>query len=728
MGRVTTRMSCGFLFLLAVMFVGTAIAAREVGVSWVGDPSTHGGDLATGTNWDGEEVPEFDPSSKTGPGAFFDGYGEVAVPLTLSRSLYLNSLLFTATTSAKNKTVWDLDLGGKKLQLYGKYDYEGNHALYVFGGAQKVRVQNGTLDFTDALANDTMMVMSQGAGAELVFSGSDTTISGNPLFRCFGDGTIMITNGVQATGRFTSSRGGLTRIAGAGTVLDSQSKASNLGSEQGKVIGTFEFLDGAVWNNAKGIAMGQNGYGGTMLISNATVNSTANGFGVGTSVYASNNVMRIVGGATVSLDAAETAVNKGYVTVGYGYNNLLEVAGEDTTMSVTTSNDGGSSTIRIGEEGWFNTFRVTDKAKVTLANGVLAVGPNENGVFRCDSIGNRLQVSGGAVLSCAELRVGAVMNRTDMLNFYHRDSNGRFWLDNTDTYLHSCSNVFEATGKGTVATVSGGCCAAHQSSLNYAAAQDGNGVRVADGASLTANYFTIGARGRDNFLTVGEGASVTSTLQVTVGGAASSGSTINVVGGALRVHSNYYRFYLKGAASADGPTRLNVSEGGDVYAYYIQMEGHNNRLSISNGTVCAAAGCYFPLNAADDDQTFEFAGTNSVLKMTGASNDFWFRGNTKFVFRIPAEGYCAVPVQGGNNVEISGAPTVEIDARDYFARPDSRTTVLMQAGKSGRLTVSEEALASLDASAREYGCNVKVSSDRKQLLLIHHAGLMLLVR
>lgn len=695
-------------------------------VIWKGSVS---GDLAVGDNWDGGQVPLFNEGTKTGEGAVFNGDGPVSHALTLGSDLYINSLLMRPQEfkSAYYYTSWDFNLSGKRLRLYGDYNVDGNHAVYVNGGNQSVLFQNGTLDFTGALANTEMMVMVTGGSSSLAFAGVQTTVSGCPSLRAFNFASLMITNGVTATGYFRMSRDPLIRIAGIGTVVDSQGVQSKLGAEGNKTTGRFELLDGAEWKNVNGAVIGDSGYNGTMIVSNASLSSSVSILGVGANPYASNNVLRIMDGAKVTVNT-KTPVNKGCITVGNGFNNLLEVSGATTELTSEGLTDGGSAIVRVGEFGFFNTFRVTDHAALSFDVGTLVVGMNESGVYRGDSVGNRAVVDGGASLSVQVASVGAVMNRSDYLVFRHRDFSGGYREDNADTYLHSCSNMMEVSGTGSAVAVSGALSVSSQGNLNYDAAQEGNGVKVTDSATLKANTIAVGTRGTNNFLTVGAGASVTSVCQTTIGSSISSGSSVNVAGGSLRVHNNYYRLYLKGASSADNPARLSVSNGGDAYAYYLQMEGHNNCLSISNGTVSAAAGLYFPFNAADDDQTFEFAGTNSVLKMTATSDDFWFRGKTKFVFRIPAEGYCAVPIQGGNNVEISGTPTVEIDARDYFARPSSITTVLVQSGKNGRLSVSAEALESLNNSAKPYGCSVKLMSNNKQLVLKHHLGMVLICR
>lgn len=203
-------------------------------------------------------------------------------------------------------------------------------------------------------------------------------------------------------------------------------------------------------------------------------------------------------------------------------------------------------------------------------------------------------------------------------------------------------------------------------------------------------------------------------------------------------------FYMGATRATYGGNRLEVRDGSSVSFSNLSVEGSGNEIVVSNGTLTIASNFQIPQKS---NVTCPKAATNTVLRFEGDSPRFVSKvaanfatataqpeegepyvnvGHTHLVFALPVGGYQAVPFSAPS-VAFPATTRIKIElpagARNYSGK-----YVLAEAtgtGKNDVITVADLAELGSELSER---CSLKLSGDKKQLVLKFKTGLMLQMR
>ena len=422
-----------------------------------------------------------------------------------------------------------------------------------------------------------------------------------------------------------------------------------------------------------------------------------------------------------------------------------------STATVTASNDVEFAGLYVGAEGKTIVFDMRDavsggsprrikmngpayipanawNAKYTLRGGFWdfgnsAVGTSIDNNFSTANSGTSATIDSGAVVLCGSLvgQYGRGSNPTRVASVYV-DGEGTVVTAATMkvAQYNGVNNVFEIrngakvvlTGTGNKFLSIGGDAATDSDS-------NGNLLRVSSGASVVRNasattpFFHIGSAGSNNRLSVESGGTVKLAAQLYFGHAdGASGNKrvsnrIDVTGmnSLLSIGATYCGNASGVAASAGSSNNVaSVTDGGTLSGGRWYLDGHDNGIVVSNGTVTLSDGgficqtstnCYLRLQGACPSFVSKTAGTQSKYL-----NGFTIR------FDLPEDGYdgsVAWPFVSENYVSVDSSFRIEIEGVERMAKRMrrqgiDRRTVNLAKFSNGATGITDAMLAEWNAA------------------------------
>ena len=430
------------------------------------------------------------------------------------------------------------------------------------------------------LSNGNWLVLGwDGSGNSLTMSNGGQTIAtgvyvannsgGSNTILVTGTGSLLYANGGRGEGDFWIGRSGFGNnrmvISDGGQVIDANASIGyGSTSSNNSVLVTGE---GSRWDNSVregfdgGLAVGNEGSGNRMVISNGGTVSDANA-SIGYGSTSSNNSVLVTGegsrwnnsgteirggGLTVGNQSSGNSLvisNRGTVanrevTIGFGAgssNNTVLVTGSNSLLTNSSwlvagfDGSGNSLTISNGARaivtdvyvanasGGSNTILVTGTGSLLNANGV-------NGDFWIGRSGfgnNSLVISDGGTVSDTSASIGYASSA----------SNNSVLVTGTNSLWTNSSRLLVGNGgSGNSLVISNGgtVAVASNSYIGYTNTASNNSVLVTGAGSLWTNSgeLSVGYGGSNNTLTVANGGTVAAT-NIVLGSQAGSSGTLNI--------------------------------------------------------------------------------------------------------------------------------------------------------------------------------------------------------
>ena len=565
-------------------------------------------------------------------------------------------------------------------------------------------------------------------------------------------GTVMSVSDVVSVSAAADSVGATLVVKDSGTRLSQTANAINKGVFTGLgVSNVLEVADGATLEvNRQLIVGGKPGsaaknHSHCLLVGTNSILNTKSTSGGWSEVV-------IVGDASPSnrVDVF------GSWTAPSGYHQMLIGKAATSDFNKIEVHDGGSLTgvgkWFVGYSGAFNELDVRSGSTVRQTDGnkdrVLTIG------YGANASNNVLRVESGATFSsAAPIHVG-VSGSCNLADIEDPAVFGTYYLGDNAGATGNLCHLHGAKGL--------------QGNLNsvYFGAGTGN-VFLMEGIAYTnIGNQVVNGTGRGNKM-VFKDMSFRTQLSINPWGADDSAYEFDNVVWSHYIQGSQHRIYWTGSnetirllngttANFTGPfymgatrvtyggNRLEVRDGSSVSFSNLSVEGSGNEIVVSNGTLTIASNFQIPQK---NNVTCPNAATNTVLRLEGDSPKFVSKvaanfatataqpeegepyvnvGHTHLVFALPVNGYQDVPFSAPS-VAFPATTRIKIElpagARNYSGK-----YVLAEAtgtGKNDVITVADLAELGSELSER---CSLKLSGDKKKLVLKFKTGLMLLVR
>lgn len=402
--------------------------------------------------------------------------------------------------------------------------------------------------------------------------------------------------------------------------------------------------------NVRNILVQQDGATAYVLSGSYTVNYTGY-FLADYGVATVGNGVNLTGGAnifvgtefsnaTLNLYGAMSAVSASIGTGAASSGNLLEVAIDGDTASLTLSGD-----LNVGFEGAGNTLRINQNGTVS-ANYVKVGGyasstentveVNSGGSLQVTNTltlgyaggANALNINAGGTVTNVDAVVG--LNTGASANIVKVDGASALWNITGTFYFGEASADNELTvSNGGWVKVEG---ASKDVVIGDLATSTGNTVVIKDAGSKLSNLatFYVGKAGSDNSVTVQGGATLSTKNTRISGSAGSSGNSLTITGtgttwtnsGTLRVGSLGGGATLTVSAGAQATVTGNtfVGYGTGTAGNKILVTGTGSSLTVGTLTIGQAGSVYNSVTVKDgatltSNGTITLGGANAMLRI-----------------------------------------------------------------------------------------------------------------
>ena len=354
------------------------------------------------------------------------------------------------------------------------------------------------------------MTIAFSSSPSTVNVGHQAVFSGSPVFLVApssGTSTFTIQSGYRGNA-FVNANGD-THVIVEG--INRSTCITNNNGSAWTLSGDLDF--GSARLERYGLWTGYESYGHSQNISNALIDVQGI-LGHGYAGTASNNVLRVFGGTEIVL--AQPGNDKFAYAAGYlGCGNTVEISGTSTRMTVSGT-DWSLAGLACGMMGDRNLLHITDGAEVNIGGTSLMIGIPKYAMNRGRSVGNRIQIDGGARVVSGPVWIGCSGNRTDRSyngtnssHTYNRGEDGALTTD-VDMTISLSSNVVVFAGQATTGVVNHVYVSADDDyRAELPTLTDANGFEVRDGAVVNVSgNVVVGSRGAGNYLAVANGGSL----------------------------------------------------------------------------------------------------------------------------------------------------------------------------------------------------------------------------
>ena len=488
---MTSYMLKGYLTLTIVLCVCTASAETEL--QWTGNAGN--GSIDDKDNWGGTTAPLY--VGGDGYCGNFRGLTGKTVDVGVSADVRLDRLYFQNTQNA----TFNFDFTGHTVSFQGSKSYPfsthstcAGNTYNFLGGTFAFDGQRTTIAFSSSPS-------SVNVGHQAVFSGSPEFL----VSPSSGYSTFTIQSGYRGNA-FVNANGDAHVIVEG---IDRSTCITNNKESAWTLSGDLDF--GSARLGGYGLWTGYESYGRSQNISNALIDVQGI-LGHGYAGAASNNVLRIFGGTEIVLLQPNNNDKCAYAAGYLGCSNTVEISGASTRMTVSGT-DWSLSGLACGMMGDRNLLHITDGAEVDIGRTSLMIGIPKYAMCRGRSVGNRIQVDGGARVVSGPVWIGCSGNRTDRnyngTNYshtYNRDASGALTTD-VDMTIALSSNVVVFSGHATTGVVNHVYVSADDDYRDaLPTLTDANGFEVRDGAVVNVSgNVVVGSRGVGNYLAVANG-------------------------------------------------------------------------------------------------------------------------------------------------------------------------------------------------------------------------------
>jgi len=187
--------------------------------------------------------------------------------------------------------------------------------------------------------------------------------------------------------------------------------------------------------------------------------------------------------------------------------------------------------------------------------------------------------------------------------------------------------------------------------------------------------------------------------------------------------------FSMGGSSTGSRTLARIVNCADVCAQFVSVTNVGNSIEIDNATLTVRTLGVFP-QAGENSVELEFSGLHPLLSYEDISHGsvakaFSFGAGATLSFVIPVGGYAEAPIKSANGIVIENLSGCSIDAA-AFRGAGGQVQMLMDAG-SGIISIDAASLALIRSAAGDK-CDVRLSGDRKALILTAKKGFAVLVR
>ena len=491
---MTSYMLKGYLTLTIVFCVCTASAETEL--QWTGNAGN--GYIDDKDNWGGTTAPLY--GGGDGYCGNFRGLTGKTVDVGVSADVRLDRLYFQNTQNATfnfDFTGHTVSFQGSKIYPFSTHSTCAGNTYNFLGGTFAFDGQRTTIAFSSSPSTVNV-------GHQAVFSGSPVFL----VAPSSGTSTFTIQSGYRGNA-FVNANGDAHVIVEG---IDRSTCITNNNGSAWTLSGDLDF--GSASLGGYGLWTGYESYGRSQNISNALIDVQGI-LGHGYAGAASNNVLRIFGGTEIVLPQPNNNDKCAYAAGYLGCENTVEISGSSTRMTVSGT-DWSLAGLACGMMGDRNLLHITDGAEVDIGGTSLMIGIPKYAMNRGRSVGNRIQVDGGARVVSGPVWIGCSGNRTDRnyngtdsSHTYNRDASGVLTTD-VDMTISLSSNVVVFAGQATTGVVNHVYVSADDDyRAELPTATDANGIEVRDGATvIVSGSVIVGARGDGNYLTVANGGSL----------------------------------------------------------------------------------------------------------------------------------------------------------------------------------------------------------------------------
>ena len=679
-GNASRRRTVAWSFWMAALGVTLAISALGADAHWIGGSGCLTGDaLMDTTKWTA------DPrhSAKTsGPWVCFkkatqDEANPLDYTVTLSEDLRVNSVF---------QNVADLTVH-MQFHPYTFYTSFGD-AMRLQGKNAVLSLEGGTICSKDLADTYRSINFWDGVeGFEFRVDGPTAVLDASLNMRGGYGCRVVVANGAHLL-RPLDIHGycnNLAIVTGEGTYVDYLSNNNlNVGGwhKKGDVTsGTrpvtnncMRVTDRAELRNISEIRCGD--YGSYSLLDVDGGCIFAKSAYVGTTQYASNNVLRIANASTFELTSPK------YVVLACQNNTNPGSCGNRLVFDCFTNDCTKLTGFATGTTyDWEGDFGIgASNNSVRVSGSKLTIPATDGKFYVAGGANNGMVVADGSVVC-----MGIDADGT-------KGNGGAICLGDGN-YSHGAYLV--VTGAGTVVSnfnQNVGTRIGMRSARNCR-------LEVLDGAAFHSEK--------------GISVSGSSNGAVTQGG----GHLIRVAGGLLTSDETLNLGREMSAGGACASNRVEVSDGGEIKVRMLRLHGQGNAIIVSNGTLMVDF--EFRTNYENTEEcggrtTVVFAGARPCFRVNGPYADFQREATIRF--EIPAEGYETVPFEAAYGFTVRDS-RAEFDVERY-RRAGGGTLTLMRAGTAGSGTISmtDEQLATLREGLPS-GCRLTLAADRKELRL-----------
>ena len=472
-----------------IAFCTCMASAADAELQWTG--SAGNGNIDDKDNWGGTTAPI---------NGYYGNFRSLTgrdINVGASADAEINRIYFQSTQNATfnfdftDHTVSFTGSGGYPLQTHSScsgntYNFLGG--TFAFGGTRTL------IDFS--------------YGSSTVNVGSRAIFTGTPEFQVAptsGSSTFTIQAGYSGNAFVKANGDAHVIIEG----VDRSTCITNNKESAWTLSGDLDF--GSARLERYGLWTGYESYGHSQNISNALIDVQGI-LGHGYAGTASNNVLRIFGGTEIVLPQPNNNDKCAYAAGYLGCSNTVEISGASTRMTVSGT-DWSLSGLACGMMGDRNLLHITDGAEVDIGGTSLMIGIPKYAMNRGRSVGNRIQVDGGARVVSGPIWIGCSGNRTDRnyngtnsSHTYNRDASGALTTD-VDMTISLSSNVVVFAGQATTGVVNNVYVSADDDyRAELPTLTDANGFEVRDGAVVNVSgNVVVGSHGVGNYLAVANG-------------------------------------------------------------------------------------------------------------------------------------------------------------------------------------------------------------------------------
>lgn len=471
------------------------------------------------------------------------------------------------------------------------------------------------------------------------------------------------------------------------------------------------------------LCVGYQNRGITVRYSNMAAGTFTNKVDIGSLSAASDNALIVDSGAcvtvadsitigkTVGADRNRLEILDG-ATVDIGRYSVVNVGNESSCNSLMISNatfKGKGVVIGKGADSAYNTFRVYGTSTFNPLDGISPFfkGAGHHNRFIVDggysfgtygssdfkfvadtgkSVGNVVEIVGGATVDCDEFYLGTAKNVSAA-----NDHDNLLFVGAGST-LNMADRIL-LRGNNDSLVVSNGVVNAYNIYAAYCAGSTGTVVRFVGPEarySPRQNYFTFFGLGRDGeFVMDGTHmGSIDKSANFSDSWAGwSTNNMLKIVNGANFRASVLYMGYPYGGGRGDKGNKLFVGSGSTLDVNAIDVTGVNNKVIISNATVVCGAGSALVLGDVSSGTTIDVSGNELVFQgdsprlmaTNETRNAVVLRQNSTVRFELSGNGYTTTPMQA--TLDVGDGCSVAISISDDLRANLERSTSFQLTGR-----------------------------------------------